>query len=141
MPAAITCVMMDIVKSCTIQKRLKANVGDKVDRTYTNEIYTPCRRRFLDLLGNHKGNLHDDVGDQLAAYFDYTQDALKFAIDFQRAMRETPIAVPEEVGCPHLQLRAAIGFGTMEDESYQHPGEYRVSSYSDLARVLAVAWP
>jgi len=114
MRPAVTVVMMDIVKSRNLQGRFRRLVGTKADREYTEKVYRPYHRRVVELLAAHGGNLHDDVGDQIAAYFDHAQDAMQFAVGLQRLMSSSPITVPEGCDCPHLQLHVAIGTGSME---------------------------
>src|SRR4051812_19397394 len=138
MAHAVTLVMIDIVKSRTIHRRLWEEVGDMADEHYTEHVYKPCRKRVEDLLAAHGGRLHDAVGDQLAAYFDRTQHALRFVVDLQRLMNGDPIAIPDGCECPHLQLHVAVGRGTMEDVAYREPGAARVGAFNELARVLAV---
>ena len=138
MAHAVTLVMIDIVKSRTIHDLLKADVGDLVDRRYTEQVYNPCHARVMKLLTTHEGRLHDAPGDQFTAYFDNTQPAIKFALDLQRLMSADPIAVPDGCDCPHLQLHVAVGRGSMESVAYQSPGAARVGAFNELARVLAV---
>src|SRR5947209_6100357 len=114
MQAAVTLVMMDVVRSRKIQQAFAARVGDKGNRAYSDGVLTPCRQRIMALLNAQSGKLHDGVGDQFAAYFDYAQDALAFSLQFQRELQSSPIAVPEESGCTCLQMRTAVGTGSME---------------------------
>lgn len=113
-------------------------MGTKADKRYTGDMYKPCRERVDGLLKVHDGHVHDDVGDQMAVYFDHAQDAIQFAVALQRSLESDTIAVPDGCGCPHLQLHLAIGTGSMESDAYRAPGSVRVSSFGDVARVLAV---
>jgi class 3 adenylate cyclase len=135
---SVALVIVDIVKSRTIHARLREEVGSKADGHYTKNIYAPFRRRVDALLAAHDGRLDNDTGDQIAAFFDHTQDAILFALNLQKQMAADPIAVPGNCGCPHLQLHAAVGCGTMETAAYEKPGSVKVGAFNDLARILGV---
>src|SRR5688572_22320663 len=138
MRLSVTIVMMDIVKSRTIQQCLSKLVGDKADSQYSEDIYDPCHDRVDALLKAHNGYLHDAVGDQFGTYFAHARDALLFAVDLQRLMAASPIAVPPACGCPHLQLHVAVGHGGIERTIHDDPDAARASVFGDVARLLAI---
>lgn len=141
MNVAVTLVMMDIVKSLKLQLIVRGSAGDRADIEYTERYYRRLRARVAALLQSLSGKIHDDVGDQIAGYFDHAADAIRFAVKLQQEMKSSPIEVPSELGCNYLQLRIAVGEGTMPKESYDQPGAFRVGYYSSLARVLGVTLP
>jgi hypothetical protein len=69
MAHAVALVMIDIVKSHTIHRRIYQKVGDMADRQYNQQVKIPCRQRITQLLAEHSGTPHPDVGDQFTAHF------------------------------------------------------------------------
>jgi hypothetical protein len=134
MRAAVTLVIMDIVKSRTIQTRLRADVGTKADKRYTDDIYTPCRQRVDDLLKQHEGHLHDDVGDQMAVYFDHAQDAVQVAVALQRPLESNPITLPNDYGTENSQLKASLTASLERVQAQANTGNPQAQAAINQAR-------
>lgn len=141
MQAHLCFLMSDVVGSTKILRALEVQCGREAEKIYTLQFWNPCKEIFHQAIKASRGTVHDDISDQIAAFFEYEGDGISCAVNIQRELSRRAIAVPVGVDGGRLRVRMALSSDTMDMGNVNAPGSVRSAAFSRLSRVVGIALP